>query len=229
MSMNGTSMATPHVAGAAALLSQRHPDWTGEQLKEALMSTTKKLEDIKPFEGGTGRLDAEAAVLGNIRATGSLDFGFYDWPHENDVPAEKAITYTNDSGQDVTLNLSVSMKDTHDTDAPAGMVKLSSEKVTVPANGSAEVTVTLDPNNGEFGARYQGHISASADGQKVVHTSLGMIKEEERYPLTIKAIDRDGLPLHTSTFWDQLANHSLCQWKARRSCGCRKERIQLCR
>ncbi|MFD6903519.1 S8 family serine peptidase, partial [Streptomyces diastaticus] len=108
MSMDGTSMATPHVAGAAALLSQRHPEWTGEQLKEALMSTTRKLEDISPFEGGTGRLDAEAAVLGNIRATGSLDFGFYDWPHENDVPAEKTITYTNDSGQDVTLDLSIS-------------------------------------------------------------------------------------------------------------------------
>ncbi|MCS0825514.1 S8 family serine peptidase [Cytobacillus firmus] len=192
MSMDGTSMATPHVAGAAALLSQRHPEWTGEQLKEALMSTTRKLEDISTFEGGTGRLDAEAAVLGNIRATGSLDFGFYDWPHENDVPAEKTITYTNDSGQDVTLDLSISMKDSHDTDAPAGMVKLSSEKVTVPANGIAEVTVTLDPNNGDFGSRYQGHISASAEGQKIVHTSLGMIKEDERYPLTIKAVDRDG-------------------------------------
>ncbi|WP_337078693.1 hypothetical protein, partial [Acinetobacter baumannii] len=84
------------------------------------------------------------------------------------------------------------MKDSHDTDAPAGMVKLSSEKVTVPANGIAEVTVTLDPNNGDFGSRYQGHISASAEGQKIVHTSLGMIKEDERYPLTIKAVDRDG-------------------------------------
>ncbi|MCC3648192.1 S8 family serine peptidase [Cytobacillus oceanisediminis] len=191
MSMDGTSMATPHVAGAAALLAQRYPDWTGEQLKEALMSTTKKLEHIKPFEGGTGRLDAVAA-LGHTRATGSLDFGFYDWPHENDGPAEKTLTYTNDGDQDITLDLTVSVKDANDTDAPSGMVKLSAEKVTVPAKGSTDVTVTLDPNAGDFGNRYQGHISASSEGESIVHTSLGMIKEDERYPLTIKAIDRDG-------------------------------------
>ncbi|HXM75538.1 MAG TPA: S8 family serine peptidase, partial [Thermoanaerobaculia bacterium] len=38
-SFSGTSMATPHVAGAAALLKQRHPAWTVEQLKSALVQT----------------------------------------------------------------------------------------------------------------------------------------------------------------------------------------------
>ena len=42
--MSGTSMATPHVAGAAAVLAQRHPGWSGAQLKDALMSSTKELE-----------------------------------------------------------------------------------------------------------------------------------------------------------------------------------------
>ncbi|MFI9568145.1 S8 family serine peptidase [Streptomyces rishiriensis] len=36
VSMSGTSMATAHVAGAAAILAQRHPDWTGERIKAAL-------------------------------------------------------------------------------------------------------------------------------------------------------------------------------------------------
>jgi subtilisin family serine protease len=38
-SLSGTSMATPHVAGAAALLVQRHPSWTVAQVKSALVQT----------------------------------------------------------------------------------------------------------------------------------------------------------------------------------------------
>ena len=37
--ISGTSMATPHVSGAAAILAQQHPGWTGAQLKEQLTSS----------------------------------------------------------------------------------------------------------------------------------------------------------------------------------------------
>jgi len=70
---SGTSMATPHVAGAAALLRQLHPDWTPAQIKSALMSTAK-VEGLPPESSG-----ATPAILdfgaGRIRLPRAADPG----------------------------------------------------------------------------------------------------------------------------------------------------------
>jgi hypothetical protein len=59
--LDGTSMATPHVAGAAALLRQLHPDWTPDQVKGALMSTALDL-DLSAFAQGAGRVQVDLAA-----------------------------------------------------------------------------------------------------------------------------------------------------------------------
>jgi subtilisin family serine protease len=193
-SKSGTSMATPHVAGAAALLLQKNPDWTGAQLKEALMSTSKKL-NYSPYHIGTGRLDVPAAANSTVRATGSLSFGFFKWPHDNAQPVQKTVTYTNTSDSAVTLNLQADFKNADGEASPNGMLNISDSQITVPANGTKNVTLTLDPKLGELGARYEGHLTATgADGKQVAHTSMGMVKEEEKYTLTLNATDRNGNP-----------------------------------
>ncbi|MEV0645805.1 S8 family serine peptidase [Phytomonospora sp. NPDC050363] len=57
VSADGTSMATPHVTGAVAILKQRHPDWTAARLTSALMGGSAGLDGLGAFQIGAGRLD----------------------------------------------------------------------------------------------------------------------------------------------------------------------------
>ena len=61
ISISGTSMATPHVAGAVALLKQKNPDWTPNEIKMALRNTTIDL-NYGIIEQGRGRIDVVKAV-----------------------------------------------------------------------------------------------------------------------------------------------------------------------
>ena len=59
-SFSGTSMASPHVAGGAALLLQRHPTWTPAQVKSAIAQSGREVEasgDIRPVREGGGLVD----------------------------------------------------------------------------------------------------------------------------------------------------------------------------
>ncbi|MCW3816359.1 S8 family serine peptidase [Micromonospora sp. DR5-3] len=186
--ISGTSMATPHVSGAAAILAQWHPDWSGAQLKEALMSSAKGLAaGYTPYEVGTGRLDVAAAVRTGVRSSGSVFFGNFDWPHEpTDAPVTKQVTFTNSGSTGVTLNLAITGAD---------RFTLGASSVTVPAGGSATVPVTGDPTKPGTG-QFTGYLvgTDAATGTAVTRTSLGLLKEDERYDLKVKLIGRDGKP-----------------------------------
>ncbi|GHG02169.1 S8 family serine peptidase [Streptomyces filamentosus] len=187
-SMNGTSMATPHVAGVAALLAEKHSDWTGAQLKDALMSTSKTLAD-SAYDLGAGRVDVAAAVTADVTATGSADLGFFSWPYEANRPVTRTVTYANSSGAPVELTLAVE-------GMPAGTATLADTVLTVPARGTASTTVTGDGTGAPVGTS-SGRITAAAGGVPVAHTALGLVKEEERHTLTVHVKDRDGAPAAT--------------------------------
>ncbi|RPK44805.1 Subtilisin DY [Streptomyces sp. ADI92-24] len=195
-SMSGTSMATPHVAGVAALLAEKHPDWNGQQLKDGLMSTSKQISGTS-YEVGAGRVDVPSAIAAQITATGSADLGFIGWPYEANKPVTRTLTYTNASDRPVTLALTAE-------GAPAGVVTLADSTLTVPAHGTAQTTVTGDGTAAPVGAT-SGRIVAKYGDTVVAHTAFGLTKEQERYTLTVHVKDREGAASAANLTVKQLA------------------------
>ncbi|MDT0444031.1 S8 family peptidase [Streptomyces johnsoniae] len=195
IAIGGTSMAAPHVAGAAALLLQRNPALTGEQVKAALVGSAQPNPDLGAFEQGSGRVDVASAVEQSVIAEPvSLSFGSALWPHEDDTPIARELTYRNLGEDEVTLDLGLTSSGPAGDAAPDGMFTLNAEQVTVPAGGTATVEVTVDTRlGGEVNGDYSVLVTADGDGQSV-RTAGAVHRQDEHYELTIEAIGRDGEP-----------------------------------
>ncbi len=193
LTIDGTSMATPHVSGAAAILAQQHPDWTGQQIKEALVSSTKS-GPYKPYEQGSGRVDVAAAIKQTVVADPvSLNFGTPAWPHQDDPKTTKTVTYRNLGGEPVTLDLSLAVTGPGQKAAPEGFLTLDRPQLTVPAGGTATAVVTADTRLGSVDGLYSAYLTATGGGQ-TVRTAAVVNREVQSYNLTIRHIGRDGRP-----------------------------------
>ncbi|MFC9689301.1 S8 family serine peptidase [Kribbella sp. NPDC056951] len=189
--LSGTSMAAPHVTGAAAILAAQHVDWTGERLKAILMSSAQPLDGISVFAQGAGRLDvARADRQQVVTDAAALQFGRLVWPHADREPIARKVIFRNLGTTAVTLATQLDVPD-----VPAGFAKVDAATLTVPAGGQAVATVTIDPKLGRLGT-FEGRLVArSADGSVVVQTPFGVHKEEESFDFELKVIDRNGAVL----------------------------------
>lgn len=192
LTISGTSMATPHVAGAAALLKQQHPQWTYAELKGALTASTKP-GAYTPFEQGSGRIAVDKAIHQTIVADPvSVSFGVRQWPHTDDTPVTKKVTYRNLGTTDVTLSLALTATGPKGRPAPAGFFSLGADSVTVPAGGTAEVPLTADTRlGGTADGSYSAYLVATGGGQ-TVRTAAAVERESEAYDVTVKTVGRDG-------------------------------------
>ncbi|WP_406294893.1 S8 family peptidase [Streptomyces sp. NBC_00624] len=193
---SGTSMATPHVAGSAAILKQHHPDWTGQRIKEALTAHAKSAADQTVYQQGYGRVDIPAALDPSLELSGTADFRVIPWQKGTYPTRSRTLTLHNDAASDTVVTLTASAKDASGTAVPAGTLSLSGAglsdgRVTVPAGGTAEVTVTLD-NNGLKAGQYGGSVTATSDSGESVHAALGFVTSVEQHEVTLKATDRFG-------------------------------------
>ncbi|WP_319003498.1 S8 family serine peptidase [Bacillus shivajii] len=97
LDLNGTSMSAPHVAGAAALIKQKNPDWNPEQVKAALMNTALPIADqdgnqYPPHIQGTGRIQIDKALTTeSLVYPGTVSFG--KWSRD-DSRLEKTVEVT---------------------------------------------------------------------------------------------------------------------------------------
>ncbi|SCE51378.1 PA domain-containing protein [Streptomyces sp. DvalAA-14] len=189
--LSGTSMATPHVAGAAALLAYKHPDWSGRQIKDALISTADTIAGQLETDQGGGRIDVAAAALGPVTATGSVLLGSV---HPTDPAGTTTVRYTNTSSAAVTLEPSLVLKTAGGRSLAAGAVRLGRTSLVVPAGKTLDLPVAVDPAAAQTGAYYGYLIAASPDGSVRVHTTVALIVHGATHTLTVvpRAVD-DGL------------------------------------
>ncbi len=143
LGLNGTSMSAPHVAGAAALVKQAHPDWNPDQVKAALMNTAKKLmnedgEPYYPYEQGAGRLQVDKAIDATTLAyPGAITFG--KWT--KDDPREKReVTFTIENHDKKTRTYNVKPP----FELPDGLQWDVPFATTIKPGKKKEVTVKLD-------------------------------------------------------------------------------------
>jgi subtilisin family serine protease len=191
--LSGTSMATPHVAGAAALLVQQHPNWSAAQRKTVLIGSAKKSAGYGAFVQGAGRVDVTRMIKQSVFAEpGTLSFGKALWPHNDDPLNVRPLTYRNIGTAPVTLTFSATIADPKGKEVPKGFFTLSPKTLVVPAGGTASTTVTLNTSIPTRDGLYNGFITASAAGGVQVTTPYGINRERQSYDVALKHTHRDG-------------------------------------
>jgi minor extracellular serine protease Vpr len=196
----GTSMASPHVAGILAQLTQLHPGWTPQMLKTALMNTAVQLTDPttgEPYsvhDQGAGLVDAYAAattpaLLGETYrghaaypdgtlARGSVNFGQVEVGARTRL--DKQLVIRDVSGEGGRWRLQFVPGDGNDRGEAGRAIPKRGFKVSLPRDvrvtpdgtATANLSITLD------GARvpegdYEGHVVAT-DGRRTLRAPLAL-------------------------------------------------------
>ncbi|MFP5111342.1 S8 family serine peptidase [Bacillaceae bacterium C204] len=187
--ISGTSMATPHVAGIAALILQAHPDYKPADVKAALMNSADKLNgDYSVYEVGAGEVDVAEAVHNDMAfkvqdttlksdgnggivtigyEKGALTFGAVYKKDGSTNTANRTIVFKNRGSQAKTFDISAEYSKPVDNvsasvsnaDANHVTVTTSSASVTVAAGASTNVTATVNVPASAEMGRYEGYVN----------------------------------------------------------------------
>ncbi len=198
--LSGTSMATPHVAGAAAILAQEHQSWTAAELKAQLVATSKTLADQPVTFQGAGRVDVAAAVADPV----TVDQAVLSLGHvaQDASPVTRTVTYSNPTGKAITLRLSAEVRGSGVDENVKPHLAFDRNTLSVPAHGTASARVTLSP--GQTGSGIYGGQLVAEGPHNDVHSVISFAVDGPSRTITVNAVDRSGKPAFgTVDVWNE--------------------------
>jgi subtilisin family serine protease len=204
--LSGTSMASPHVAGAAALIMQAHPEYTPFEVKEALMNTADEMNgDYSVNEVGAGRIDVHEAVHADTlvkvldktmheqdgslveidEETGSIAFGTHFKEEEGHIEDSRKVVIQNlnekDTKEFITNVEFLPAKGQIQDAGKNGVEVTMPDTISVETGKSAEIEPVIRVSEVAEIGRYEGYIHL-----------VNSKNEEENYqiPFAIRVTDK---------------------------------------
>ena len=187
--IGGTSMASPHIAGAGALLKDLHPDWTPGQIKSALMMTSWTDGLVKedgatpadPFDIGSGRVDLNSAGFPGLTIS-ALAQDFVDLENElwnanypslyvPVMPGRITVQRTVHNETNLPRNWKLTPKSTPD------VTIMVPKHVQIPPNGDATFDITVDARNVPLGEVRHATIEFK-QGHEDLHFPVTIVRQQ---------------------------------------------------
>ena len=179
LTISGTSMATPHIAGIMALLRQLHPDWDVEELKAKVMNNALHDVSLGPLgsgphvgiaRAGAGRTNAELTAAQQVTAFNDDEYGLVSTSFAQrdivtsatEVKTIRVVNHgTTAQTYDLAIELPLNANGTPVNDAPGVGFSIAGGQasITVPAGGTATIDVQMDATAADMDHEREASIS----------------------------------------------------------------------
>jgi minor extracellular serine protease Vpr len=147
--LSGTSMATPHVAGVAALALQAHHSWSPDDVRVSVVNTADPslFPGFSPRLAGSGLVQPYNAVRDSVVARsngdeGSLSFGVMEF--SQDLSAGADLTVHNNSNQAVNFNVSAQANSNNGANGVAHTPSVTSTSLGLGAGGTGTIHLNVN-------------------------------------------------------------------------------------